>query len=125
MPDLQTLTWSHLEAARSAPNGRSAERVVHDGELRQTVIALRAGCELGEHNAPHAATIQVLHGLVRVTSASGDDDVTLPTRALHQITHERHGVTAVEDAVFLLTTVTGIVDDQVVPGAEPEQVAVG
>ncbi|MGW6128756.1 cupin [Cellulomonas sp. NPDC055163] len=70
MPDLQTLTWRHLEAAQQAPNGRSAERVVHDGELRQTVIALAAGQELGEHNAPHAATLQVLHGLVRVTSSS-------------------------------------------------------
>lgn len=105
-PDLLSLTWSHLQEARIAPNGRSAGLVLHDGELRQTVVALAAGTELGEHNAPHAASLQVLHGRVRVTSPSGDDE--LGTGALHLLTHERHGVVALEDAVFLLTTVTGV-----------------
>jgi len=106
MPDLVSLTWSHLQEARSAPNGRSAGLVAHDGELRQTVVALAAGTELGEHNAPHAATLHVLHGRVRVTSSGGDDE--LGTGALHVLTHERHAVLALEDAVFLLTTVTGV-----------------
>jgi quercetin dioxygenase-like cupin family protein len=72
---------------------------------RQTVVGLAAGTELGEHNAPHAATLQVLHGRVRVTSPSGDDE--LGTGILHLLTHERHAVLALEDSVFLLTTVTG------------------
>jgi quercetin dioxygenase-like cupin family protein len=105
MLDLLSLTWSHLQEAKAAPNGRSAGRIVHDGDLRQTVVALAAGTELGEHNAPHAATLQVLHGRVRVTSPSGDED--LGTGTLHLLTHERHAVLALEDAVFLLTTVTG------------------
>ncbi|HEX7804644.1 MAG TPA: cupin [Cellulomonas sp.] len=104
MPDLLSLTWSHLQEAKAAPNGRSAGRIVHDGDLRQTVVGLAAGTELGEHNAPHAATLQVLHGRVRVTSPSGDDE--LGTGALHLLTHERHAVLALEDSVFLLTTVT-------------------
>jgi quercetin dioxygenase-like cupin family protein len=105
MIDLLSLTWSHLQEARTAPNGRSAGRVIHDGDLRQTVVALAAGSELGEHNSPHAATLQVLHGRVRVSSPSGADD--LGTGTLHLLTHERHAVLALEDAVFLLTTVTG------------------
>jgi quercetin dioxygenase-like cupin family protein len=105
MLDLLSLTWSHLQEAKAAPNGRSAARIVHDGDLRQTVVGLAAGTELGEHNAPHAATLQVLHGRVRVTSPSGDDE--LGTGVLHLLTHERHAVLALEDSVFLLTTVTG------------------
>ena len=39
-----------LQAARAADNGRSALLVVHDGPLRQSLIALTAGTALGEHN---------------------------------------------------------------------------
>jgi quercetin dioxygenase-like cupin family protein len=89
VPDLATLTETHLAAALAAPNGRSAELIVHDHQLRQTVIALADGQSLTEHNAPPAATIQVLRGSVRVTAHGGGD-------------------VALEDTAFLLTTVTGI-----------------
>lgn len=103
MPVLSDLATTHLERARTAENGRSAELVIHDGALRQTVIALVAGAELGEHNAPHAATLQVLHGRLRVT---GGESSELSAGQLHLLTHERHAVEALEDSVFLLTTVT-------------------
>ncbi len=73
MTNVDLLTDAHLTNARSAPNGRSAEVVLHDGPLRQTILALRAGVELGEHNSPPAASIQV-PGPARVSawgSASG------------------------------------------------------
>ena len=38
MADLNELTESHLALARENDNGRSAELVAHDGELRQTEI---------------------------------------------------------------------------------------
>ena len=107
MPDLAALTETHLAAALAAPNGRSAELIVHDHQLRQTVIALADGQALSEHNAPPAATIQVLRGSVRVTPEGGGD-VVVREGELSPITHERHGVLALEDAAFLLTTVTGI-----------------
>ena len=69
MPDLTTITAEAAEAARSSENGRHAELVVHDGSLRQTVIALRAGTTLAEHNSPPAASIQVLSGSVRITGS--------------------------------------------------------
>jgi quercetin dioxygenase-like cupin family protein len=107
MTNIDLLTESHLTSARAADNGRSAEIVVHDGPLRQSILALVAGVELGEHNSPPAASILVLHGRVRVT-ALDEGDTDLGTGELRVLTHERHAVTALEDSAFLLTTVTSI-----------------
>ncbi|HWS57350.1 MAG TPA: DUF2249 domain-containing protein [Actinotalea sp.] len=94
----------HLAAARSNEHGRSAELLVHDGALRQTILALAAGAELAEHNSPHAASLQVLSGSVHVT---GMKQRLLVAGELVALTHQRHAVRADQDAVFLLTTVTG------------------
>jgi quercetin dioxygenase-like cupin family protein len=106
MADLDALTTTHLDKARTAEHGRSAEVVVHDGPLRQTVLALLEGVELGEHNAPPAASVLVLHGRVRVTALEGGEEVR--AGQLRVLTHARHAVLALEDSVFLLTTVTSI-----------------
>ncbi|MGO1198631.1 MAG: hypothetical protein ACTMKY_01875 [Dermabacteraceae bacterium] len=92
-----------IDIAREAPNGRHAELLIHDGPLRQTVIALKAGAHLPEHNSPPAASIQVMHGSLRVT---GQEPVVLQSGQLEALTHFRHSVEALEDTVFLLTTVT-------------------
>lgn len=113
MPDLVALSSSHLEAARVSPHGRSAELVVHDGVLRQSVIALIADAELAEHNSPPAASVQVLSGRIRVTGVAGPE---ISAGELVLLTHERHAVTALEDSVFLLTTVTSLHEDQVGEG---------
>ncbi len=106
MADLDRSAAEHLAAARESPHGRSAELLVRDGVLRQSILALRAGTELAEHNSPHAASLQVLRGRVQVTGI----DATEPLEAgeLVVLTHSRHAVLALEDAVFLLTTVTGV-----------------
>lgn len=101
---LHDVAAEHVALARADERGRSAVLLVHDGPLRQSVIALRAGTELAEHNAPHAASIQVLTGSVRVTGMSPD---LVGAGQLVALTHDRHSVLAVEDAAFLLTTVTG------------------
>jgi quercetin dioxygenase-like cupin family protein len=106
MIDIAELAEKHLDAARSDQHGRSAGIVAHDGELRQTLMAMTAGSSLGEHNSPNAATLQVLRGRVRVESPDGD--VEAATGNLWVLTHERHSVHAVEDSVFLLTTLTGV-----------------
>ncbi len=103
MPELPALVTEHLAAATASPRGRSALKVIHDGPLRQTVIALAGGQKLEEHNTPPAATLQVLHGRVRLTSPGGD--VLLSAGSLEPIPHERHGLAAVEDSVVLLTAV--------------------
>lgn len=107
MPDLDTLGTQLLAAAHDDPHGRSARLVVHDGELRQTVLALVAGTRLGEHASPPAASLQALRGRVRVVV--GDDvQQELAAGELWELTHERHAVHALDDSVLLLTTVTSV-----------------
>ncbi|UYG17526.1 cupin [Brachybacterium huguangmaarense] len=105
MPTLPEIAEQTLAAALAAENGRHAELMIHDGPLRQTVLALRAGTRLADHNAPPAASLQVLSGTVRVTS---HEDVEASAGELLVLTHERHGVEALTDAAFLLTTVTSV-----------------
>lgn len=104
--DLSTVADTILQTALQSEHGRHAELLVLDGHLRQSVIALTSGSRLADHNAPPAATIQVLRGAIEVTTESGS--VRLSQGQLDQLTKERHGVLALEDCVFLLTTVTGV-----------------
>ncbi|MFD8019693.1 cupin [Streptomyces lavendulae] len=106
MHDLAALVEEHMTAARLAPHGRSAHLVVHDGALRQSVIALVSGSELEDHNTPPAATLQVLRGRVRLTASSGDRE--LGAGQLYVIPKERHGLLALDDAAVLLTAVTAV-----------------
>lgn len=94
-----------IDTARAADNGRHAELIVNDGPLRQTVIALTAGTELAEHNSPPAASIQVIRGALRVT---GEEPTVIEGGGIEALTHFRHAVEAIEDTVFLLTTVTSV-----------------
>lgn len=95
-----------LERAAENQHGRHAELLVHDGPLRQTLIALTRGSSLADHNAPPAASLQVLVGALQVTTEEEAEDV--PTGALRQLPGVRHGVHAPTDTVFLLTTVTSV-----------------
>ncbi|SFQ99255.1 hypothetical protein SAMN04488564_101815 [Lentzea waywayandensis] len=101
---LGTLARNHLELAREASSGRSAATVHggHERALRQTVMALRAGEHMHEHEHPGEVTVQVLLGRVRLVAgprsweALPGDLLTMPER--------RHRVEALEDSVFLFTT---------------------
>jgi hypothetical protein len=103
--DLTALARIHLDAALTDEHGRSAELILRDGPMRQTIIALREGIELAEHNSPAAASLQVLVGRVRVT---GQEISEVVAGRLDVLTHHRHAVLALEDSVFLLTTVTSV-----------------
>ncbi|MEU7702324.1 cupin [Streptomyces sp. NPDC015492] len=100
--DLTALADEHMAAARTAPHGRSAHLIMHDGVLRQSVIALTAGTSLDEHNAPPAASLQVLRGRVNLTMAGQAEEMS--AGILRMLT-ERHGITALDDSVVLLTAV--------------------
>lgn len=104
--DVHQLAQDQIALAHEDPHGRSAQIVVHDGPLRQTVIALTKGTRLAEHNSPPAGSILVLRGTVDVSTA--DKVETLPTGFLATLTHDRHGVEALSDAALLLTTVTNV-----------------
>jgi hypothetical protein len=57
--------------AAAAPAGRAALSLVSgaDAPLKQTLLALRGGVHLAEHDAPGAATLQVLQGRVRLVTS--------------------------------------------------------
>lgn len=105
MLHLNEIAQRHLNEARHSGHGRSAEQLLHQKVLRQTLLALREGAELAEHNAPYAASLQVLHGRIRVRAGQ---DLVLEAGQLHAVPQERHSVEALEDSVFILTAVTGI-----------------
>ncbi|MFE6157885.1 cupin [Streptomyces sp. NPDC056486] len=106
MADLYALVGEHLEKARTAAHGRSAELLLHDGPLRQSLIVLTTGTELGEHDTPTAATLFVLRGRVGLTTAGGP--LELGEGEFAPIPHERHSLTALDDSAVVLTAVTGI-----------------
>jgi quercetin dioxygenase-like cupin family protein len=97
------LAQQHLEVAKQASSGRSAHTVYggHAYSLRQTLIALAAGSKLNDHESPGEATLYVLQGRVRLTSANGDADGVLGDHL--EIPEVRHGLEAVDDCVVLLT----------------------
>lgn len=103
MPIMEPAITKALEGAIASDKGRFAEILVHDGPLRQTIIGLRAGQVLAEHNSPPAASMYLLRGQVRIT---GQDQSEVAAGEIVALTHVRHGVEALEDSVFLLTTVT-------------------
>ncbi|MBG6224402.1 quercetin dioxygenase-like cupin family protein [Arthrobacter sp. CAN_A2] len=108
MPIIESALVKALDDATASDKGRSAAILVHDGPLRQTVIGLRRGQILAEHNSPPAASMYVLRGRVRVT---GQDPSEVAAGEIVALTHVRHGVEALEDSVFLLTTVTSQAGD--------------
>jgi quercetin dioxygenase-like cupin family protein len=102
---LTALARQQLELARAASSGRSAHTVHggHEHSLRQTVIAMAEGRTLGEHENPGEATIQVLHGRVRLVA--GDVSWEGSPGDLLTVPDERHSLEALADAVVLLTVV--------------------
>lgn len=92
-----------LAEAVTASSGRAARTLpLADGwALRQTVIALAGGRELGEHESPGEATLQVLTGRVRLQA--GSDAWEASSGQLLPIPDSRHSLLALEDSAVLLT----------------------
>jgi quercetin dioxygenase-like cupin family protein len=102
---LVALGREHLERARHASSGRSAESLFsgHEHVMRQTVVAMTAETVLAEHANPGEATVQVLQG--RVVLRSGNDVWEAREGDLLVVPPARHDLRAVVDAVIVLTTV--------------------
>lgn len=100
---LTALAREQLDSAERATSGRSAHTVYggHEHVLRQTVIALRAGHKLGEHENSGEATLHVLQGRVRLSS--GDNSWDGSAGDLIIVPQARHSLEAVEPSTVLLT----------------------
>jgi quercetin dioxygenase-like cupin family protein len=100
--DVHALAADLLDQAVSTDAGRAARTLPHpvDG-LRQTVIALRGGSELGEHESPGPASLLVLRGRVRLVS--GERSVDLAAHRFSPVPDRRHSLHADEDSVVLLS----------------------
>ena len=104
---LDALAREQLARAVASTSGRAAQTVFggHEHVLRQTLIALAAGTEMGEHRSPAEATLQVHSGRVRLVS--GSDTWDGRNGDLIIIPGAPHALQAVEDSVVLLTVVMG------------------
>ncbi len=100
---LTALARHELEHASELASGRSATTVFggHDRTLRQTVIAMRAGQSLAEHESPGEATVHVLTG--RVILHAGERKWSGWVGDLIIVPDAPHSLEAVEDSVVLLT----------------------
>ena len=100
---LDAVAREQSRRAGSATSGRSATTVYggHEHTLRQTVIALVQGARLAEHLNPGEATLHVLHGRVRLSSAEANWDGR--TGDLLVVPQAPHSLEALEDSAVLLT----------------------
>ena len=109
---LDSIAREQARRAAAAPAGRSAETVYggHEHTLRQTVLAMKAGTSLTEHENPGEATVQVLRGLIRLTTG----DTTWEGRSgdLLVVPGTRHALHAVEDSAILLTVSMAVHPDR-------------
>ena len=93
--------------AADSSSGRAAETIFggHDKRLRQTLISLRRGSRMAEHESPGEATLLVVHGRLRLINGTttwhgrDGDFLIVPNAA--------HSVEADTDAVFMLTVTVG------------------
>jgi len=92
--------------AQEAHAGRAAHLLSGgpDSHLTQTVIAMRSGTSLSEHENPGEATVFVLEGEVRLTFEDGQTKSGRSGDIL-VIPDVRHGLDALLDSAILLTAV--------------------
>jgi quercetin dioxygenase-like cupin family protein len=109
--DVHALAGELLHQATTENAGRAARTLPHpvDG-LRQTLIALREGAEMDEHESPGSASLLVIRGRVRLRA--GDDSVELGAHQMAPIPDRRHSLEAAEQSVVLLSVA--------VPARSPE-----
>lgn len=94
-----------LEEATGMASGRAARTLTPGAHapLKQTLVALRGGVELSEHDVNGPATVLLLQG--RATLHFGQEAIDLATGEWSLIPQVRHSLQAGEDSVALFTIV--------------------
>jgi quercetin dioxygenase-like cupin family protein len=98
---LSDLATELLADAGQHHSRRSARTILSGTSMRATVIALVAEAELGEHEPPPAATLQVVRG--EVVLLAGEHRWSLSVGDVMTIPQVRHSLVASTDSVVLLT----------------------
>lgn len=100
---IDALARQQLEAAVATGSGRAADTVYggHEKVLRQSVMALKAGTQLSQHQNPGDATVFVLRGCVVLKA--GDESWEGKTGDLLIVPPGLHSLEAQEDSAFLFT----------------------
>jgi quercetin dioxygenase-like cupin family protein len=101
--DLTTLGQDLLAQAADSGHGTASRAVVHGERMRAVLIAFTPGGRLDEHDAPPAATLQVLRG--RAVLGAGDDRWELGAGGLVTIPQARHSLDVPEEETLVLLTV--------------------
>jgi quercetin dioxygenase-like cupin family protein len=101
---LDAVGHEQIQRAQEASSGRSSSTVFggHEQVLHQTVVALREGSSLKEHDGSAEATIIVLSG--RVLLSAGSASWEGRKGDLLVVPGQRHSLEALVDAVVVLTT---------------------
>jgi quercetin dioxygenase-like cupin family protein len=90
--------------AQLATAGRTARTLVKEGPLRVTLVALKAGVSLQQHQVSGPSSIQALKGVARLETPAGT--TVLPAGALMVLdAGVTHRVTAIEDCTLLVSLV--------------------
>src|ERR671913_413019 len=98
--DVHQLSAELLDRAARGSAHRAASTLPHPADgLRQTLIALLGGAELGEHESPGPASLLVLRGRVRVLA--GGETVEIGTHQFSPVPDRRHSLQAEGDGVAL------------------------
>jgi quercetin dioxygenase-like cupin family protein len=100
---LTAMARQQVDQATGAGGRHTAATVYggHEKVLRQTVIGMSQGAHLAEHENPGEATVQVLHGRVRMIA--GAQSWEARTGDLLIVPDARHSLEALEDSAVLLT----------------------
>lgn len=92
------------EQAASSRSGRAAKTLIKQGPFRVTLVAMRKGTALQEHQVAGPLSIQAIRGCLRVTTSQGDIDVP-PGGLVGLESGVVHSATAVDDCAILVTLV--------------------
>ena len=100
---LEALARQQMKLAASAGGQHTADTVYggHEKVLRQTLIGMIAGASLAEHENPGEATVLILHGRVRLSTANSFWDAARGDLLI--MPEGRHSLDALENSAVLLT----------------------
>jgi len=100
---VEALARQQMKQAATAGGQHTADTVYggHEKVLRQTVIGMIAGASLAEHEDPGEATVLILHGRVRLSTADVAWEATRGDLLI--MPDSRHSLAALENSAVLLT----------------------